>query len=116
MPIANEEKIYKESFGLWLSGLFSAIGGNNPTMPFEERRRAFFDLLRLWLRKNKIAFCNPSDPLNAIWEADAETIVSYLESHWPSDANDENDPDLNIYFYEMPAILWVEDDGQLIGS
>lgn len=116
MSVANKEKVYDESFGHWLSGLFSAIGGNNPEMPFMERKSAFFELVRLWLRNGKIVFCDPSDPLNTVWKADADTIVGYLESHWPNDARDDDDPDLNLYFYEMPAILWVGDDGGLHGS
>ncbi|MBT2867939.1 hypothetical protein JQK19_11880 [Chromobacterium violaceum] len=36
------EKIYKDALGLWVSGLFSAISGNNPQLPFCEQKDIFF--------------------------------------------------------------------------
>lgn len=114
--VMNSEKIYKESFGLWLSGLFSSVCGNNPHMSFEEKKQAFFELLNLWLIEGKIVFCEPSDPLTTVWNTDVDTIVNYLKTHWPAVASDEKDLNLNLFFFEMPAVLWVGDDGQLHGS
>jgi len=114
--IANLDKIYRETFGLWMSSLFSAIEGNNENMRFEEQKEAFFDILRLWLDEGKIKFCKPSDPLGEVWDVPGAVIVEYLRFHWPHRAADPDDAELNIYFYEMPALLWVGSDGRLHGS
>jgi hypothetical protein len=116
MKILNLEKIYGDAFGLWVSGLFSAIEGNNKGLSFESQKEAFFEIIKLWLDQGKIKFCKPTDPLNEVWDAPSDQIVEYLQSHWPQHAMDEDDADLNMYFYEIPAMLWVGADGKLHGS
>lgn len=116
MLIKNLDKIYSDSFGLWVSGLFSAIEGNNKGLPFPDQRAAFFEILELWLDEGKIRFCTPSDPLGEVWTAPTSEIVEYLKSCWPAQANHEANAALNLYFYEIPAILWVGADGKLYGS
>ncbi|WP_217870730.1 hypothetical protein [Chromobacterium violaceum] len=110
------EKVYKDALGLWVSGLFSAISGNNPQLPFCEQKDIFFSLLRTWLAEGRILFCDPCDPLGAPWKADVDEIVDYLQARWPVSVDSEYDPDLNVYFYEIPAILWVGPSGEIIGS
>jgi len=116
MTIPNLDKIYSDAFGLWISSLFSAIEGNNEGMTFDDQREAFFAVLSLWLDQRMIRFCSPSDPLGEVWDAPVTDIVDYLKARWPPNATDAHDPDLNLYFYEIPALLWVGADGRLHGS
>lgn len=111
----DENKIYEDSFGLWVSGLFSAISGNYPEITFDDQKDVFFKLIHKWLNSGMILFCDPEDPLGKAWETDADHIVEYLLGLWPSVAKSENDLDLNYYFHEIPAILWVK-DGKIYGS
>lgn len=116
MKVSNLEKIYSEAFGLWVSALFSAIEGNNKGLSFAAQKEVFFEIVKLWLDQGRIKFCKPSDPLSEVWNAPSDQIVEYLKSRWPEDAMDEDNANLNMYFYEMPAILWVDADGNLHGS
>lgn len=116
MTIEHTDEIFNDSFGLWISSLFSAISGRNPGIGFDEQKQAFFFLLEKWLEEGKIRFCRPDDPLNQVWETDSNQIINYLKERWPTDACDEQDSDLNLYFYEIPAILWVDSTGKLHGS
>lgn len=104
-----------ECFGLWVNCLWFQYGG----FSFEENREAFFWLLKKLLDEGKVRFCRPDDPLGnsrIYWDADSDTIVAYLQSQWPPGVTNENDPALNLYFFEIPAILWVGEDGELYGS
>lgn len=116
MTVPDLEKIHSDSFGLWVSGLFSAIEGNNRGMSFTDQKQAFFEILTLWLDEGKIKFCRPDEPLGQVWDASSREIVDYLRALWPPEAQDENDVNLNIYFYEIPAVKWVDVDGDLHGS
>ena len=111
----NEDKIYEDSFGLWVSGLFGAISGNYPELTFDEQKGVFFKLVHKWLSNGMILFCSPEDPLGKPWDADADHIVEYLLELWPSAAKSKKDVELNFYFHEIPAILWVK-DGKIYGS
>ena len=114
--IANLEMIYRDTFGLWISSLFSSVEGHNKDLSFEDQKDIFFDILQLWLDQGRIKFCTPSDPLGEVWNVPSTIIIEYLRSHWPPGAADPHDASLNMYFYEMPAILWVGADGKLHGS
>jgi hypothetical protein len=116
MNITNIDKIYSDSFGLWISGLFSAIEGNNPGLTFADQKDAFFGILKRWLDEGKVKFCKPSDPLGAVWQGSTDEILMFLQERWPQHAKDEHDIDLNNYFYDLPALLWVGPDGKLFGS
>lgn len=119
MNINHVNEIFQDSFGLWISGFFSAIGGWNPSFTFKNHKNAFFFLLEKLLLEKKIKFSPPNElkPRNdEIWNADDESILEYFRLHWPDDARNENDTSLTNYFYEMPAILWVDDDGKLHSS
>lgn len=119
MKIDHIEDILRCSFGLWISGLFSAISGWNSGITFQEQREAFFGLLEQLLNEGKIKFCPPNEFWHEgydVWDADADTILEYLRSRWPIGASSEKDVSLTNYFYDMPAILWVAPDGTLHGS
>jgi hypothetical protein len=119
MKIENVEQIISDSFGLWISGLFSAISGWNSGIAFEEHKVAFFELLEMLLKNGKVKFCPPKEFWKEgyeVWDADVQTIIQYLQVRWPENAISENDLALTDYFYEIPAILWVSADGRLHGS
>jgi hypothetical protein len=130
--IEHIDEIVRDSFGLWIGSLFSAISGWNSTLSFDEHKTAFFWLIELLLRMGKIKFialgadCYMS-PENlqprltiqddeAYWNAAPEIIVAKLFSQWPQHVCDENDVDLQIYFYSMPGVIWVGEDGELVAS
>jgi hypothetical protein len=119
LKIEHIQDIVSCSFGLWISGLFSAISGWNPGITFREQEAAFFWLLKKLLEEGKVKFCPPNEFWRKgydVWDADASTILEYLRCRWPVEASSENDRVLTNYFYEMPAILWVATDGTLHGS
>ncbi|WP_080965601.1 hypothetical protein [Chromobacterium subtsugae] len=119
MDNLNYERIAKDSFGLWISALFSAAKGGGEDVSFEEQKGIFFHLLRVFLQEGRVKFCPPNELWCEgydVWDVDVDSILNYFLTHWPSDVNSENDIKLTDYFYDMPAILWVADDGTLHGS
>lgn len=131
-PIEHIDEIIRDSFGLWITGLFSAISTWNPALSFEEHKVAFFWLIEQLLRTGRIKFTAPGadcyvSPGNphprftihddeAQWHESPEAIVAQLRAQWPQDARDENDLDLLTYFYSIPGVIWVGDDGTLVAS
>lgn len=115
--LENKNKITSSAFGLWTSALFSDIGGYNPKISFFNQKTEFFSLLRELLNEGKVKFSTPNEfwsKGNDIWNAETETIIDYLLAKWPADAVSERD--LSDYFYEIPSILWVDEQGRLHGS
>lgn len=102
-----------------MSVLFSAIEGANPEFSLDEKKEAFFFLIRELLKEKRIKSCPPEELWcegHDVWDAEDDVIVFYLSSKWPGHIKSENDMALNDYFYDIPAILWVAPDGSLIGS
>ncbi|WP_155623398.1 hypothetical protein [Burkholderia vietnamiensis] len=132
MNMGHESEIVRDAFGLWISGLFSAICGWNPDASFLEKKGFFFALLDQLLRQGKVMFIAPGadcyvSPINptprltvedpeARWTAPVPEIMSYVKSRWPETINDEKDVELTYYFYELPGLIWVGDDGRLVVS
>ncbi|MGO4330129.1 hypothetical protein [Cupriavidus sp. M-11] len=130
--IERIDEIIRDSFGLWITGLFSAISAWNRTLSFEEHKTAFFWLIEQLLRAGKIKFAAPradcyTSPENphprftihddeAQWHEPPEAIVAHLRAQWPKHAHNENDLDLVTYFYSIPGVIWVGDDGTLVAS
>ena len=124
--------IVRDSFGLWLTGLLSAIGGHNPDISFDAQREQFFMLIEYLLHKGTIKFIAPNadcyispdnpNPRFTIYDADAywnispREIVSFLRQNWPSKALSENDTTLLLYLYEMPAVVWFDEKGEPVAS
>lgn len=131
-PLEHVEEIVRDSFGLWVSSLFSAIGSWNPSLSFEERKEGFFWLIEKMLRDGKVKFIapgadcytspdNPHPRLNiqddeAHWHEAPESIISRLHAQWPEHARNEDDIDLVTYFYSIPGIIWVGEGGRLVAS
>ncbi|RBB31700.1 hypothetical protein DPV79_40630 [Burkholderia reimsis] len=126
-PIQHIDEIVSDSFGLWVTGLFSAISSWNPSFSFEKHKEAFFRLTEQLLRTGKIKFIAPgadcyTSPQNphprfTIQDEEApEAIVAYLRAQWPEHVLDENDLELVTYFYSIPAVIWVGEDGALVAS
>lgn len=128
--IAHLDEIINSSFGMWISSLFGAISGWNPGIAFAEQKEIFFFLLEYMLKNGRIKFIAPgadcyvssTNPnprltiydIDAQWNAPAGEIVNYFRERWPKDAKNEDDPNLTIYFYEMPGVIWVNDSGELV--
>ncbi|WP_175135398.1 hypothetical protein [Achromobacter pulmonis] len=128
----HENEIVRDAFGLWISGLFSAVCGWNPSRSFLEQKEIFFVLLEKLLREGAVMFIapdvdcyfstsNPSsrytveDP-EARWNAPVHEIMSYVRGRWPKEAKQKNDVELTYYFYELPGLIWVRADGGLFAS
>jgi hypothetical protein len=132
MRTNHETEIVRDAFGLWISGLFSAVCGWNPGASFAEKKAFFFALLEKLLREGKVMFiapgadcyvspANPTPKLTvedpkARWSAPVPEIMNYVRSRWPEEANDENDVELTYYFYELPGLIWVGENGRLAVS
>ncbi|WP_419209910.1 hypothetical protein ABRP32_12735 [Providencia manganoxydans] len=117
--ISHFNEIVDDSRGLWLSGLFSAVVGWNRDNSFYENKDVFFSIIEELLNEKVIKFCSPDDPLGKVipyWDTDNKVIVNFLKQHWPENANAEEDDELNFYFYEMPAVLWLDEKEKYIGS
>jgi hypothetical protein len=128
----HENEIIRDAFGLWISGLFSAVCGWNPGASFLEKKEFFFAILEKLLREGKVMFiapgadcyispANPTPKLTvedpeARWSASVSEIMSYVQSRWPEEVNDDKDVELTYYFYELPGLIWVGEDGRLIVS
>ncbi|MBZ5795208.1 hypothetical protein K8353_34330 [Burkholderia contaminans] len=126
------DEIVKNSFGLWISGLFSAISGSSPGIAFDSHRDAFFRIVEYLLQTGRIKFIapeadcyvSPEHPnprftihdYEAHWQASPHEIVSYLRARWPEDAGHEHDLLLVDYFYSLPGVIWRGDDGRLVAS
>jgi hypothetical protein len=119
MKLDHANEIVKHAFGMWIIALYGNIKGYNPGLTFSEHNEAFFALLKELLDKNKIRFCAEDDPLGKagrFWVADSATIIKELRNQWPESARAENDIDVTLYFYKIPAVVWVAEDGSLHGS
>jgi hypothetical protein len=130
--IEHIDQIVKDAFGLWITGLFSAISSWNPTLTFEEHKDAFFWLLERLLRRGEVKFIapgadcyvslkNPHPRLTiqdeeAHWQETPEAIIAQLRDWWPESARREDDLELTTYFYRIPGIIWVAKDGTFIAS
>lgn len=111
-----KKEIFEISKNAWLSGLFSAIPSFIPNISFEEHKEIFFHLVKEWLDKGLIKFDTP--PLgefigqNGFWDEENDKIFQYLYDGFPKDATDENDMEVNDYFYMVaPPVNWLQDDG-----
>jgi hypothetical protein len=125
-------EIVRNVFGLSASTLFSAIDAHDPLLSLQEKKRAFCSVIHQLLSAGRIKFiapgadcyvssANPHPKLTiqdneAHWHASPEEIVASLSAKWPVNVHDENDPDLTVYFYSIPAIIWIGDDGLLVSS
>jgi hypothetical protein len=120
--IEHIDEIVEGSFGLWITSFFSSISGWNPDITFQEHKEAFFWLVEHLLRTGKIKFCLPCEyELRqegcGVWDDDVPTIMEYLRSRWPDEADSELSGKLTDYFYNaIPCVLWVAPDGTLHGS
>lgn len=115
--LKSKDEIVSNAFGLWLSALFSNIGGYNPELNFTQQRDEFFELISELLEKNTIKFAAPNEiwsKQNDVWQATPQIIVDYLREKWPPHA--ESESQLTDYFFDVPAVLWVEEDGSLRAS
>jgi hypothetical protein len=113
----DENSLYNESFGLWITGLF----GNIPAfcqneIGIGEHKSMFFYVLEKWLREGRVVFCSPDTPLDGRWVDSPANIISCLKDMWPESITDRNDIALTVYLHEIPAILWVGDNGEIVGS
>jgi hypothetical protein len=115
--LIDKEEMLANAFGMWISALFSDIAGYNPHMSFTEQKLNFFVLVRELLDAGKIKFCTPNEfwsEGNDVWDVDSQKIVEYLQSKWPESAQSE--ADLSEYFFEIPAVLWIDEQGNFVGS
>ena len=130
--IDHLEEIIRDSFGLWITGLFDSIRHWNPTFSFDEYKAAFFDVVRQLLDEGKIMFIAPgadcyTSPANprprytiydqdAQWHETPEEIIRQLRVQWPSHVCDANDAELAVYFYMIPGVIWVGEGRKLYAS
>lgn len=115
--LKDKDEIVNNARGLWLSALFSNVCGYNPELSFVQQREAFFGLVAELLEAKIIRFASPNEiwsEQNDIWQAPTETILNYLRERWPPHAESENQ--LTEYFFAVPAVLWVGEDGIFRGS
>lgn len=130
--IEHIDNILADSFGLWISSLFSSIGSWNSSFSFDERKETFFDLIEILLHAGRVKFVAPGadcyvsiDKQNsrytindeeAQWNESPEIISKILREQWPAHVSNDEDVDLIAYFYSIPAIIWVAEDGTLVAS
>ncbi len=116
----------------WISHYWEELCMVAPGLSFNEKKEAFFYLIERLLREGKAGFIapgadcyiSPSNPhprytINdeeAHWKAPPAQIVARLREQWPANATEEDDLDLYAYFYEIPGIIWFDQDGKWHGS
>jgi hypothetical protein len=132
MTANDDTEIVKDVFGLSLASLFSAVSGRNPQATFSEKKVTFFSLLTRLLNGGRMMFIvpgadcyvsseKPTSELTiydaaARWTAPTNEIVQFISERWPSEVNNDDDIELLIYFYTLPGLIWVTDDGEFISS
>lgn len=132
MIIKFFDEIVRNSFGLWVSAIFSEIGSWNTEFTFKQRKDAFFYMIEYLLVNGKIKFIkpmadcyispdNPHPTLSiydeaAHWDLGVNEILSYLRNGWPESAESESDVELIVYFYEIPGVIWIDENGCLFAS
>lgn len=120
-----KNKIIRESFGLSISVLFSAVCGNNVAATFDEKKAMYLALLVKLLRNRVVRFIapvadcyvsptNPTpkltvDDLEAQWNSPVDDIMAYVRTRWPVSVANENDVALVYYFYDLPGLIWLGD-------
>lgn len=52
----------------------------------------------------------------AQWDASVEEIIEFLEEKWPTEAKEKDDIALVTYFFEIPGIIWRNENGGYRGS
>ncbi|WP_321788080.1 MULTISPECIES: hypothetical protein [Paraburkholderia] len=117
IKINGIENIIHNTSGLWITALFDGILVPNPALTFSEHKEAFFWLVEKLLQDGKIKFCPPNELWREgydIWNVDISTIMTYLRSHWPQSVNSKNDIALADYFYAIPSIIWIDDNGEIL--
>lgn len=123
------DQIKEQCFGLWSNCLWRQYDDLDQ---FEELKEAFFYLLFRLLEEGEIRLIKPdedvlyvadqSPPEKSIhdvethWIASSDELISYLHRKWRSSARDFDDADLNIFFYEIPPIVWKDGVGAWVGS
>lgn len=125
------EQIIEACFGLWSNSLWVAP---RSLSGFDDLKDAYFCLIEKLLKDGVIRFIDPDEVDNVMvvrdhppppktiqdtsthWHVATEQIVSYLRSRWPLNATDENDPSVNLYFYEIPPIIWRGENNVWVGS
>ncbi len=123
------DEIAAECFGLWSNSLWQRYDGISS---FSELKDAFFYLISRLLDEGKIRFIKPNEnvlfvadgslPSKTIcdesthWTGPIKKIISYLRRLWPSSAQDFDDEELSVFFYEIPPIIWRDKDGNWRGS
>lgn len=132
MNIEHENEVTRTAFGQWVSGLFGAVCGCYPNTKFHEQKELFFLILEKLLKSGRVIFIvpgsdcyisaqNPTPKLTienpeAHWNAPVSEIMNFVRNKWPAQANDMHDLELTYYFYELPGLIWVGDDGKLVAS
>ncbi|MDR6670370.1 hypothetical protein [Rhizobium sp. 1399] len=130
--IEQIDEIVRDSFGLSIAGLFSATSAHTRSLSFEQQKQTFFCLIEQLLTSGRIKFIAPGvdcyvsaanpnprftiSDSEAQWSASPKDIVMQLSAQWPEQVHDEYDVDLVTYFYSIPGIIWVDDDGTLVAS
>jgi hypothetical protein len=115
----NSEAAIDASFGLWLNALFNNIVHMNRGLSFDAQKAMFFETVESLLNQGRIKFQDPEGDPNrndTQWVVAPSVIISYLRSMWPAAATDASDSELNDYFYSIPAVLWVGEDGKIYSS
>ncbi|MBO9097239.1 MULTISPECIES: hypothetical protein [unclassified Rhizobium] len=131
--IKNKELIISDSFGMWITGLWGNIFFQNPDFTFGEHKQAFLSIIKELFDDGRVSFVKPGadvyynektnpNPKYTIqqpeshWGVSSDEIVDFLLAEWPEDASHRDDPQLNGYFYKVPAIIWKNNDGEWFGS
>ncbi len=77
-----------------------------------------------FIAPNADCYASPDNPhpklttndSEAHWDLETEQIINHLKNKWPDEVTSANDEELTYYFYEIPGVIWVDNDGKLIAS
>jgi hypothetical protein len=128
--IGNFDEIVEYSFGLSIYSFFMNIESDY-TICLKEHKEIFLKMLGYLLNEKKIMLTAPGADVirtprhipkftiydkEAQWDIRPEDAVQYFRDRWPENLTDSNDVELIYFLYEMPAIIWIADDGSLHAS
>ncbi|WP_146193144.1 hypothetical protein [Maritimibacter sp. 55A14] len=126
---SNYEEIISNCFGLWINCLWIRY---EELSSFDEYREAFFLLLRRLLDEGHVRFIKPDIDIYFVagkpppnlsiddeenhWIADTDGILEHLRKSWPECANNFNDESVSLFFFEIPPLIWKDENGVWRGS
>ncbi len=112
-------------FGLWINSLWPS----HLAEPLSFKKATFLTLLQRLIEDGHVVLFVPNGVprqvrsqagFDAIWAVPPAEMIRFIEDHWPTQVTDDNDPELNTFWYDparCPGLGWVDPEtGEIVAS